>query len=234
MQRCASPFLVSFGSKSHAPQEHLRAWLADSLGRDQYVTYRGDEVSILWHGRPSQCEVAFEDNVRIAPFGLFDLHSNVARRSKTCGQNYTSRGHHSVHTSPPSTDKASAYMAAPPSSSKLASSTPLSVSSTFRLASNTSLPGPMSPSSWRGTCHKALDFSLPRTRATILPSGTSRRATYCALSPPSTPRARTRGSKWRGLPSSGAQTTSIPRASHRDSKSVFTSCQAWACREGRV
>ena len=47
------------------PQEHLRAWLADPQGRDQYVTYRGDEVSIRWHGRPSQCEVAFEDNVRL-------------------------------------------------------------------------------------------------------------------------------------------------------------------------
>ena len=47
------------------PQEHLRAWLADPHGRDQYVTYRGDEVSIRWHGRPSQCEVAFEDNVRL-------------------------------------------------------------------------------------------------------------------------------------------------------------------------
>jgi translation initiation factor 3 subunit B len=43
-------------------KEHLRAWLADNLGRDQYVTYRGDEVSIRWHGRPSQCEVAFEDH----------------------------------------------------------------------------------------------------------------------------------------------------------------------------
>ncbi|KAH9081789.1 translation initiation factor eIF-3b [Lactarius deliciosus] len=43
-------------------KEHLRAWLADPQGRDQYVTYRGDEVSIRWHGRPSQCEVAFEDN----------------------------------------------------------------------------------------------------------------------------------------------------------------------------
>src|SRR6266404_1091950 len=52
---------------SYAPQEHLRAWLADLQGRDQYVTYRGDEVSIRWHGRPSQCEVAFEDHVRSVP-----------------------------------------------------------------------------------------------------------------------------------------------------------------------
>jgi translation initiation factor 3 subunit B len=57
-------------------QEHLRAWLADLQGRDQYVTYRGDEVSIRWHGRPSQCEVAFEDNVRLTAYekGVF-LHS---------------------------------------------------------------------------------------------------------------------------------------------------------------
>src|SRR6266403_61074 len=123
--------------KTDPPQEHLRAWLADSLGRDQYVTYRGDEVSIRWHGRPSQSEVAYEDHVRITSFGLIS-HSTIAGRSNTCEQNYTSRGHHSVHTSPPSTDKASDYTVAPPSNSELVSSTPSSVSSTFRLASNTS------------------------------------------------------------------------------------------------
>ena len=47
------------------PQENLRVWLTDPQGRDQYVTYRADEVSIRWHGRPSQCEVAFEDSVRL-------------------------------------------------------------------------------------------------------------------------------------------------------------------------
>ena len=41
-------------------QEHLRAWLADPQGRDQYVTYRGDEVLINWHGKPSQSEVAYK------------------------------------------------------------------------------------------------------------------------------------------------------------------------------
>lgn len=66
----------NFGSGADALQEHLRAWLADSLGRDQYVTYRGDEVSIRWHGRPSQCEVAYEDNVRTSLFGLIS-HSNL-------------------------------------------------------------------------------------------------------------------------------------------------------------
>jgi len=54
--------------EEYHPKEHLRAWLGDSLGRDQYVTYRGDEVSIRWHGRPSQCEVAHEDHVRATLF----------------------------------------------------------------------------------------------------------------------------------------------------------------------
>ena len=40
-------------------QEHLRAWLGDPQGRDQYATYRGDEVEIHWHGKPSQCEVSY-------------------------------------------------------------------------------------------------------------------------------------------------------------------------------
>ncbi|KAH6917282.1 eukaryotic translation initiation factor eIF2A-domain-containing protein [Coprinopsis sp. MPI-PUGE-AT-0042] len=44
--------------EEYVAREHLRAWLADPLGRDQYVTYRGDEVAIHWHGKPSQCEVA--------------------------------------------------------------------------------------------------------------------------------------------------------------------------------
>ena len=41
-------------------KEHLRAWLADPQGRDQYVTYRGEDVEIYWHGKPSQCELAYK------------------------------------------------------------------------------------------------------------------------------------------------------------------------------
>ncbi|KAH9055120.1 eukaryotic translation initiation factor eIF2A-domain-containing protein [Lactarius deliciosus] len=58
-------------SSDKMPREHLRAWLADPQGRDQYVTYRGDDVSIHWHGRPSQCEVAFEDNLQACFFHPF-------------------------------------------------------------------------------------------------------------------------------------------------------------------
>ncbi|KAA1468146.1 translation initiation factor eIF-3b [Dentipellis sp. KUC8613] len=45
--------------EEYQSKEHLRAWLADPAGRDQYVTYRGDEVEVRWHGKPSQCEVAY-------------------------------------------------------------------------------------------------------------------------------------------------------------------------------
>lgn len=46
--------------EDYVPREHLRAWLADPQSRDQYVTYRGEEVLINWHGKPSQCEVAYK------------------------------------------------------------------------------------------------------------------------------------------------------------------------------
>jgi translation initiation factor 3 subunit B len=45
-------------------QEHLRAWLADPQGRDQFATYRGDDVSVHWHGKPSQCEITQTRRVR--------------------------------------------------------------------------------------------------------------------------------------------------------------------------
>ncbi|KAI0034279.1 translation initiation factor eIF-3b [Vararia minispora EC-137] len=47
--------------EEYHPKEHLRAWLADPQGRDQYVTYRGDEVTVRWQGKPSQCEVAYSN-----------------------------------------------------------------------------------------------------------------------------------------------------------------------------
>ncbi|KAG9314455.1 translation initiation factor eIF-3b [Chiua virens] len=50
---------VEHKTEEFHPKEHLRAWLADPQGRDQYVIYRGDDVEIHWHGKPSQCEVAY-------------------------------------------------------------------------------------------------------------------------------------------------------------------------------
>ncbi|KAJ7837506.1 hypothetical protein B0H14DRAFT_2790941 [Mycena olivaceomarginata] len=45
-------------AEEYTAREHLRAWLADAQGRDQYVTYRGEDVEIWWHGKPSQSELA--------------------------------------------------------------------------------------------------------------------------------------------------------------------------------
>ncbi|KAF8198947.1 eukaryotic translation initiation factor eIF2A-domain-containing protein [Pholiota molesta] len=69
------------------PREHLRAWLADPQGRDQYVTYRGDEVLINWHGKPSQSELAYKPDwkdflyVAWSPLGTFvaTLHRQGVR-----------------------------------------------------------------------------------------------------------------------------------------------------------
>ncbi|GAO47093.1 hypothetical protein G7K_1305-t1 [Saitoella complicata NRRL Y-17804] len=38
-------------------QEHLRSWLADAQARDQWVMYRGDEVSVNWNRKGEQPDV---------------------------------------------------------------------------------------------------------------------------------------------------------------------------------
>lgn len=43
----------------------MKAWLADPQGRDQYATYRGDDVTVHWHGKASQSEVAISKPVYI-------------------------------------------------------------------------------------------------------------------------------------------------------------------------
>ncbi|KAF5336959.1 hypothetical protein D9611_003273 [Ephemerocybe angulata] len=74
-------------TEEYLPKEHLRAWLADPQGRDQYVTYRGDEVNIFWHGKPSQSELAYKPEwkdflyVAWSPLGTFiaTLHRQGVR-----------------------------------------------------------------------------------------------------------------------------------------------------------
>ncbi|KAH7107082.1 translation initiation factor eIF-3b [Auriculariales sp. MPI-PUGE-AT-0066] len=43
-------------SEPFRPREHLRAWLSDPQGRDQYVTYRQDDVAVMWHGKTAQLQ----------------------------------------------------------------------------------------------------------------------------------------------------------------------------------
>ena len=35
----------------YKPKEHLRSWLGDSQGRDQFLTFRGDQVQLSYHNR---------------------------------------------------------------------------------------------------------------------------------------------------------------------------------------
>ncbi|KAJ7619135.1 eukaryotic translation initiation factor eIF2A-domain-containing protein [Mycena polygramma] len=74
-------------TEEYAPREHLRAWLADSQGRDQYVTHRGEDVEIYWHGKPSQSELAMKPDwkeflyVAWSPLGTYiaTLHRQGVR-----------------------------------------------------------------------------------------------------------------------------------------------------------
>ncbi|KAF8337904.1 translation initiation factor eIF-3b [Cantharellus anzutake] len=47
----------------YKPKEHLRSWLADPQGRDQYVTYRDLAVTVFWYGKPNVSEVVLERDV---------------------------------------------------------------------------------------------------------------------------------------------------------------------------
>ncbi|WVQ84000.1 eukaryotic translation initiation factor 3 subunit B [Cryptococcus sp. DSM 104549] len=37
--------------KSYVEKEHLRSWLGDNAGRDQYLTFRDNDVNVWWNGR---------------------------------------------------------------------------------------------------------------------------------------------------------------------------------------
>ncbi|KAJ7225418.1 eukaryotic translation initiation factor eIF2A-domain-containing protein [Mycena pura] len=73
--------------EEYTPREHLRGWLADAQGRDQYVTYRGEDVEIHWHGKPSQSELAMKPDwkdflyVAWSPLGTYvaTLHRQGVR-----------------------------------------------------------------------------------------------------------------------------------------------------------
>ncbi|KAG8733657.1 Translation initiation factor 3 subunit b [Ceratobasidium sp. 414] len=65
----------------HVPRAHMRSWLADPSGRDQFLTYVGDEVQIQWNARTGPDPAYAKHNwtdlyVAWAPYGtlLATLH----------------------------------------------------------------------------------------------------------------------------------------------------------------
>ncbi|KAK1926394.1 eukaryotic translation initiation factor eIF2A-domain-containing protein [Papiliotrema laurentii] len=42
--------------KPYVEKDHLRSWLGDAAGRDQYLTFRDTDVNILWNGRNGNAE----------------------------------------------------------------------------------------------------------------------------------------------------------------------------------
>ncbi|KAI8391263.1 eukaryotic translation initiation factor eIF2A-domain-containing protein [Radiomyces spectabilis] len=59
------------------PKEHLRSWLADEQARDQFVMYRGDDVSIFWNRKTENPEHVYsrtnwtETYVQWSPLGSY-------------------------------------------------------------------------------------------------------------------------------------------------------------------
>ncbi|KAJ7155508.1 eukaryotic translation initiation factor eIF2A-domain-containing protein [Mycena crocata] len=54
------PTLIEPEFEEFQPKEHIRAWLGDLQGRDQYVTNRADQVIIHWHGKRAQSGIAYK------------------------------------------------------------------------------------------------------------------------------------------------------------------------------
>ncbi|RSH90247.1 Translation initiation factor 3 subunit b [Saitozyma podzolica] len=42
--------------KSYVEKDHLRSWLGDAVGRDQYLTFRDQDVNVFWNGRNGNAE----------------------------------------------------------------------------------------------------------------------------------------------------------------------------------
>lgn len=48
--------------EDYTEQEHLRSWMADHQGRDQFIMFKGDEVSINWNKKADQPETVVARN----------------------------------------------------------------------------------------------------------------------------------------------------------------------------
>ncbi|CAO3590975.1 unnamed protein product [Absidia cylindrospora] len=63
--------------EEYAPKEHIKSWLADEQARDQFVMYRGDDVSIFWNRKSEEPEHVHtrqnwtETYVQWSPLGSF-------------------------------------------------------------------------------------------------------------------------------------------------------------------
>jgi translation initiation factor 3 subunit B len=59
-----------------APKEHIKSWLADEQARDQFVMYRGDDVSIFWNRKSEDPEHVHTRQVRERKISLWPCVPN--------------------------------------------------------------------------------------------------------------------------------------------------------------
>jgi translation initiation factor 3 subunit B len=48
--------------KPYTEREHLRSWLEDAAGRDQYLTFRDQDVNLLWNNRNGESQAVVDEN----------------------------------------------------------------------------------------------------------------------------------------------------------------------------
>lgn len=53
----------------YKPKEHLKSWLMDPQARDQFVMYRGDDVTIYWNNKAEKPEFVKSKNVCVTFWG---------------------------------------------------------------------------------------------------------------------------------------------------------------------
>jgi translation initiation factor 3 subunit B len=63
--------------KPYVEKDHLRSWLGDAAGRDQYLTFRDTDVNILWNGRNGNAEPVRDSEGKIVKNNVSATLSSV-------------------------------------------------------------------------------------------------------------------------------------------------------------
>jgi translation initiation factor 3 subunit B len=53
---------VGWRERPYVERDHLRSWLSDSAGRDQYITFRDQDVNLWWNGRDGTAESVTDED----------------------------------------------------------------------------------------------------------------------------------------------------------------------------
>ena len=70
--------------KPYVEKDHLRSWLGDQAGRDQYITFRDQDVNLYWNGRNGKADVVRDADGKVVKNSVSGrLRRQVARADST-------------------------------------------------------------------------------------------------------------------------------------------------------